>query len=144
MSWQAPGQRYMLQDQSLSQPGGPNGQKSCSDHACCVPTAEKHYNAHGNAGNSSTDSGNNAIDGPGSQTLASRMAIEFYNAGSQTFEIGNAPFTYGDGNGRPVASGASYAFNIGPSNEANSTQHYIACSTGTCDCRITEVGGICG
>jgi hypothetical protein len=136
---------YSLQDQSLAGggPAGQGGSGGCDcNHQCCVPSAEKHYNGAKASGIAATAAGTTPVDGPNSPTLANRMAIEFYNAGTQIFEISNqASFNYGDGSGRPVQPNTPYAFNIGPASEGNSTLHYIACQSGTCDCRVTEVGG---
>lgn len=138
-TWQGRPGQYVLQNQQLSGVGGgQNGAGGCDcKGTCCIPTAEAHYQVKP----ASTIAGTNALDAVnGGKTLPNRVAIEFYNAGSQTFEVSNqANFNYGDGSGRPVAAGASYSIAIGPAQEG-STQHYIACSTGTCDCRITELG----
>ena len=149
MSWVAPPDQYALQPQKLAGAGAPGSSTSnCSDHACCVPSAEAHYSAAASKtkGTTQTTADKIAIDGPNTGTLPNRMAVEFYNAGTVVFEISNQPnFNYGDGTGRPVQPNTPYAFNVGPASVGNSTLHYIACATaGPCDCRITEVGGNCG
>lgn len=133
LSW-GPGRydKSALQQASGSGPGG--GPGCACDKTCCIAGSEKHYQV-------TTNSGTTAIDAPGSSpTLSNRVAIEFYNAGTVTFEVSNKPFTYGDGNGRPVLAGASYPLQVGAANSTAGTQHYIQGASSPFDCRVTELG----
>lgn len=138
----APGGTYAFQQQQLQGAGTQGGQACDCKKTGFIPAQEIHYNGVGNPGINTTGGlGNNtALDNSKSPTLANRVAMEFYNAGTQTLEIStSSQFVYGDGSGRPIAPGTAWSITIGPA--AAGPQHYVACSSGTCDLRITELGG---
>lgn len=84
-----------------------------------------------------------AIDDPQSTsalTLPNRVAMEFYNAGTQTIEVSlNSNFKFGDGTGRPIPAGAAWFITIAPS-ATTGQKHYALAQSGTGDLRITELG----
>lgn len=133
MAW-GPG-RYDRGSATQAANGQPAGSTCDCNKTCCIGDAEVHYQA-------TTNSGTNAVDSPGGtgKTLLNRAAIEFYNAGTNVIEVSNQPFSFGDGNGRPIQPNTSWSIAIGPANSTKGTTHYIDSGSGTFDCRITELG----
>ena len=129
-----PGRYDKTSTQQAGIAGNGAGGSGCDCNAtCCIAKNEYHYQVK-------TSSGKVAVDAPGTGTLSHRAAMEFYNAGTVTFEVSNQPFVYGDGTGRPVLAGAAYSLQVGPANQTAGTTHYIQGASDPFDCRITELG----